>query len=71
MSLESKPQDDLKIRREALTPRVAPAPPRDGFSFKTSSLFFGSSLGSPESIERWQPGEEPVIVVPTCVPIPT
>ncbi len=27
--------------------RLAPAPPRDGFSFKTSSLFFGSSsLGS-------------------------
>ena len=28
-----------------------PAPMRDNFSFKTSSLFFGSSsLGSPESI---------------------
>src|SRR5579864_5411794 len=38
----------------------------DGFSVKTASLFFGSnSLGAPlESIERWQPGEEPVIVTP-------
>src|SRR5207253_594818 len=48
----------------------APASPRDGFSFKTSSLFFGSSLGSPESIERWRPGEEPVIVMPGVVPDP-
>ncbi|WP_291850401.1 cell wall hydrolase [Bradyrhizobium sp.] len=44
------------------TPMAAPR--RDGFSFETSSLFFGSSLGSPESIERWRPGEEPVIVLP-------
>ena len=41
----------------------------DGFSVKTASLFFGSnSLGAPlESIERWQPGEEPVIVSPRAV----
>jgi spore germination cell wall hydrolase CwlJ-like protein len=41
----------------------------DGFSVKTASLFFGShSLGAPlESIERWQPGEEPVIVIPSAV----
>lgn len=48
-------------------PSIAPepAPRRDAFSFKTSSLFFGSSsLGSPEAIERWQPGEEPTIVMP-------
>src|SRR6266542_770886 len=47
LSLEAKPGEDLK------RPLAAPAatPPRDGFSFKTSSLFFGSSLGSPESIE--------------------
>jgi hypothetical protein len=44
--------------------------PRDGFSFKTSSLFFGSSLGAPESIERWRPGEEPVIVMPGAVADP-
>jgi hypothetical protein len=58
LSLESKPQDEIKT-----APKKA-EPPRDGFSIKTSSLFFGSSLGSPESIERWQPGEEPVIVMP-------
>ena len=58
LSLESKPQDDSKVGPKAAEPR------RDGFSVKTSSLFFGSSLGSPESIERWQPGEEPVIVMP-------
>jgi Cell Wall Hydrolase len=50
-------------------PETAP-PPRDAFSFKTSSLFFGSSLGTPETIERWQPGEEPTIVVPDASPDP-
>jgi len=65
LSLETAPSDDLKRPPEAPSAAaLAPAPPRDGFSFKTSSLFFGSSLGSPESIERWQPGEEPVIVMP-------
>jgi spore germination cell wall hydrolase CwlJ-like protein len=36
---------------------------------KTASLFFGSnSLGAPlESIERWQPGEEPIIVMPETI----
>ena len=44
---------------------------RDHFSFKTSSLFFGSSsLGSAESMERWQPGEEPMIVLPGTLPDP-
>jgi spore germination cell wall hydrolase CwlJ-like protein len=43
---------------------VEPVPPRDAFSFKTATLFFGSSsLGaSVDAMERWQPGEEPVIV---------
>src|SRR6267378_7843818 len=62
MSLEAQPSDDL---------RVAPAPPRDGFSVKTASLFFGSSsIGAAESMERWQPGEEPVIVMPGAVADP-
>ncbi|MGB8402307.1 cell wall hydrolase [Bradyrhizobium sp.] len=70
MSLEADPRDDLK--RAAGAPAIAldPAPPRETFSFKTSSLFFGSSLGAPESIERWQPGEEPVIVMPGARPDP-
>ncbi|MGY3609274.1 MULTISPECIES: cell wall hydrolase [unclassified Bradyrhizobium] len=44
-------------------PETVP-PARDAFSLQTSSLFFGSSLGAPETMERWQPGEEPTIVVP-------
>lgn len=64
MSLEAQPLDDLKGPSSAVA-AVEPAPMRDSFSFKTSSLFFGSSsLGSAESIERWQPGEEPMIVAP-------
>jgi spore germination cell wall hydrolase CwlJ-like protein len=63
MSLEAQPLDDLKTAPNAVAV-AAPAPSRDSFSFKTSSLFFGSSsLGaSAESMERWQPGEEPMIV---------
>ena len=70
LSLETRPQDELKGVPQAPEVLRAAAPSRDGFSFKTSSLFFGSSLGSPESIERWQPGEEPVIVVPGALPDP-
>ncbi len=69
LSLEARPQDDLKIVPVTREAARSPAP-RDGFSVKTSSLFFGSSLGSPESIERWRPGEEPVIVMPSAVPDP-
>jgi Cell Wall Hydrolase len=68
LSLETKQQEDSKPAAEA--PVVASAPPRDNFAFKTSSLFFGSSLGAPESIERWRPGEEPMIVMPGAVADP-
>ncbi|MGP9812440.1 cell wall hydrolase [Rhodopseudomonas sp. NSM] len=45
---------------------AAGAPPRDPFTVKTSSLFFGTgSLGGlEESLEQWRPGEEPIIVTP-------
>jgi spore germination cell wall hydrolase CwlJ-like protein len=45
---------------------TAATPPRDPFSVKTSSLFFGSSSlgGAAESIESWEPGAEPLIVMP-------
>ena len=69
-SHETRPQDALKTAPETREAAHNPAPPRDGFSVKTSSLFFGSSLGSPESIERWRPGEEPVIVMPDAAPDP-
>ncbi|MBR1120320.1 cell wall hydrolase [Bradyrhizobium lablabi] len=63
-------KDEAGKAPDAPAVAAAPAPPRDAFSFKTSSLFFGSSLGSPESIERWQPGEEPTIVMPDAVADP-
>jgi spore germination cell wall hydrolase CwlJ-like protein len=64
MSLEIQPFTDPKGAPD--TAAVELAPPRDGFSVKTASLFFGSSsLGaSIDSMERWQPGEEPLIVMP-------
>ena len=75
MSLEAKPRDDKPLdnpRDAGAAPSAAlvPAPPRDAFSFKTSSLFFGSSLGSPESMERWRPGEEPIVMMPGAVADP-
>ena len=71
MSLEAQPSDDLKIAPGAASIAIEPAPSRDGFSVKTASLFFGrSSIGAAESMERWQPGEEPVIVMPGAVADP-
>jgi spore germination cell wall hydrolase CwlJ-like protein len=66
MSLEARPIDDLKIAPDAAAAPLETGASHDGFSMKTASLFFGSnSLGaSVENIERWQPGEEPIIVVP-------
>jgi spore germination cell wall hydrolase CwlJ-like protein len=72
MSLEAQPLDDLKVGPDASTLPLEPAPSRDGFSVKTASLFFGSTSlgGSIESMERWQPGEEPLIVMPGVLPDP-
>jgi spore germination cell wall hydrolase CwlJ-like protein len=65
MSLEAQPLDDLKISPDASPIPLEPAPPRDGFSVKTASLYFGGSLGGlAGNMERWQPGEEPSIVTP-------
>jgi len=72
MSLEAQPLDDLKAAPDASAIALEPAPSHDGFSVKTASLFFGSSsLGAPaENMERWQPGEEPLIVMPGALPDP-
>jgi Cell Wall Hydrolase len=70
MSLEANPLDDLKSMPDAPAVALSAVPPRDNFSFKTSNLFFGSSLGSPETIERWRPGEEPVVMMPVALPDP-
>ena len=61
---------DLKVSHGISPIPLEPAPSRDGFSVKTASLFFGSSSlgGSAETIERWQPGEEPLIVLPGRLP---
>jgi spore germination cell wall hydrolase CwlJ-like protein len=66
MSLEARPLDDLKIAPDAAAAPLENGASHDGFSMKTASLFFGSnSLGaSAENMERWQPGEEPMIVMP-------
>jgi spore germination cell wall hydrolase CwlJ-like protein len=63
----AQPVDDIKSDTAMVA--VEPAPSKDGFSVKTASLFFGSSsLGATgETMEQWQPGEEPTIVVPGAV----
>jgi spore germination cell wall hydrolase CwlJ-like protein len=72
MSLEAQPLDELKAAPDAAAIPLEPSPSHDGFSVKTASLFFGSSsLGaSAESMERWQPGEEPMVVLPDALPDP-
>src|SRR3954466_2885445 len=66
------PVDDSKMSHDASPIPLEAAPSRDGFSVKTASLFFGSSSlgGTAETIERWQPGEEPLIVLPGKLPDP-
>lgn len=66
MSLEAQPLDDLRNSNEDAAIVVEPAPSRDGFSVKTASLFFGSSSlgGASETMESWQPGEAPMLVMP-------
>jgi spore germination cell wall hydrolase CwlJ-like protein len=72
MSLEAQPLDDLKAAPDASAIALEPAPSHEGFFVKTASLFFGSTSlgGSMESMERWQPGEEPLIVLPGALPDP-
>jgi spore germination cell wall hydrolase CwlJ-like protein len=68
------PQYDIVVSPKAgagiAAPAIEAAPLQDGFDVKTSSLFFGPSLGGSLGIERWQPGEEPMIVVPDASPDP-
>jgi spore germination cell wall hydrolase CwlJ-like protein len=72
LSLEAQPLDDLKGAPDAASIALEPAPSHDGFNVKTASLFFGSTSlgGSMESMERWHPGEEPLIVMPGALPDP-
>jgi spore germination cell wall hydrolase CwlJ-like protein len=64
LSLEAQPLQD-KGSASVDAAAFESSPSREGFSVKTASLFFGShSLGASETMERWQPGEEPIIVMP-------
>ncbi|MBI5131014.1 MAG: cell wall hydrolase [Rhodopseudomonas palustris] len=58
--------DPLHAGKSSDRADAAAALPRDPFTFKTSSLFFGTGSlgGQEESLEQWQPGEEPMIVTP-------
>jgi spore germination cell wall hydrolase CwlJ-like protein len=63
LSLEAHPFDDLKASQNAVPPQGEAS--HDSFTVQTASLYFGSSLGAPaESMERWEPGEEPTVVAP-------
>ena len=67
-SLEGLPADQQQGAASA--DESAADPGRDGFSFQTSTLLFGSvSLGlSGGSLERWQPGQEPIVILPGVDP---
>jgi spore germination cell wall hydrolase CwlJ-like protein len=66
LSLERQPSRDSRNASETDATTFDREPSREGFSVKTASLFFGSqSLGAPlERMERWQPGEAPMVVMP-------
>jgi hypothetical protein len=63
LSLEGRPAAAARAATE--TSEAAAGTP-DGFSVKTASLFFGNgAMGvTSGSLERWAPGEEPVVVLP-------
>jgi spore germination cell wall hydrolase CwlJ-like protein len=62
LSLEAQPLDDARAAPDAIQASAS----RDGFNIESASLFFGNTAlgGTLESMERWQPGEEPTIVMP-------
>jgi spore germination cell wall hydrolase CwlJ-like protein len=63
LSLEAHPFDDLKTSQDVVPPQDGAS--HDSFTVQTASLYFGSSLGAPaESMEHWEPGEEPTVVTP-------
>jgi hypothetical protein len=55
----SAPANSVEAERDAL-------PPKDQFSLQTSHLYFGGSLSGSlgGALERWQPGQEPQLVLP-------
>src|SRR5579872_6751869 len=65
-SIEAHPLHGHKTSPDTETALFGQNSSQDGFSVQTASLFFGSNaLGGPlETMERWQPGEESVVVAP-------
>src|SRR5579872_1175948 len=65
-SFENHPRHDLNRPADAETAPFEQGETHDGFSVRTARLFFGSNSlgGHVETMERWQPGEEPVVVMP-------
>ena len=63
MSLESQPLDDLKPAPGAAI-GLETVPSHLGFNVNTASLYFGNARlgGSPENMERWEPGEAPIVL---------
>jgi Cell Wall Hydrolase len=63
MSLESQPLDDLKTSPNAII-GLERAPSHGGFNVNTASLYFGNAVlgASPENMERWEPGEAPIVL---------
>jgi spore germination cell wall hydrolase CwlJ-like protein len=63
---DALPLDDAKAAPDSAAIGIARGTSRDGFNIKTASLYFGNASlgGATESMERWQPGEEPLIVLP-------
>jgi spore germination cell wall hydrolase CwlJ-like protein len=61
-----QPRDDGKAASDAGAIGLDSVRPRDGFNIKTANLFFGNTSlgGSSEGMSRWEPGEEPLIVLP-------
>jgi spore germination cell wall hydrolase CwlJ-like protein len=66
LSLEQQPLDDLKAAPNTAAIGIDQGASRDGFNIKTASLYFGNGSlgGANENMERWRPGEEPLIVLP-------
>lgn len=72
-ALQSAPLPQYRAAKgtDSKTPAAAEAerdalPPKDQFSIQTSHLYFGHSLfgNLGGTLERWQPGQEPRLVVP-------
>ncbi|HTO65161.1 MAG TPA: cell wall hydrolase [Bradyrhizobium sp.] len=65
-AVEQPPLDELKASPESAAIGIDQGVSHDGFNIKTASLYFGSTSlgGSAESMERWQPGAEPLIILP-------